>query len=94
VYESPLTVSSSKIIWSLIVDSDVSCVNPPLTTEIFATAEPPPVFVFVKTISSPISYPEPPLSIINSVIPARPTSSTFIVAPVPPPVTVTTSPEL
>ena len=62
VYGSPLTVSSSKTKWSSTVDSDSSCVKPPFTTETFAWAEPPPVSVLLNTISSPISYPEPPSS--------------------------------
>ena len=57
VYESPLTVSSSKTIWSSVSDVSKlpSCVNPPFTTEIFACASPPFVFALLNTKSSPIS---------------------------------------
>ena len=87
VYESPLTVSSSKTIWSSVLDVLSSCVKPPFTTETFAVAEPPPVPVFVNSISSPITYPEPPSSITNCVISPLPISPTCIIDPEPPPVT-------
>jgi len=55
VYGSPLVVSSSNIIWSSVVDVEVYCVRPPLKTDTFDLADPPPVPVFVKLMSSPIS---------------------------------------
>ena len=69
-----------------------SATIPPFTNETFAWAEPPPVSVFVNTMSSPISYPDPALSTKNSVIEPRPISSILILAPEPPPVIPKDSP--
>ena len=71
MYGSPLTVSSSKTIWSSVVESDSSCVILPLTTETLAVALPE-----LKFIVSPISYPVPPSSTIISLIEPEPIAST------------------
>ena len=73
---NPLTVSSSNIIWSSVVDVESSGVNPPFTSETFATAPPPSVFALLNTKSSPISKLLPASSIIKSVIPPLPIALT------------------
>ena len=63
----------------------------PFTTETKPAALTPSVPVLVKLKLSPTEYPDPALSIIISVTPPEPISSIAILAPEPPPVTVSKS---